>query len=351
MIVAPELEICDPHHHLWDLRNRALSPFLSQMRVAKAAYLLPELLHDLAQGHNVTSTVFVESRAFYNPHYPDHLQSVGETQFAGGIAAMSAGGAYGGVLACEGIVARVDLTLGDKVEEALEAQLRAGGGRLRGVRQTAAHDEDSAIPRNPSGAPRDLYRLRRFREGFARLQRHNLSFDAWLYHPQLDDLIDLARAFANQTIILDHLGTPLGVGAYHARRAEVYGEWRSSMRRLAQCPNVFVKVGGLGMQLCGFDPPLPHEDPVEHFAVAWAPYLDACIEAFGAARCMFESNFPVDAPTCGYRTLWNIFKTFTRAFSSAEQNALYRLTARRVYRLGPARSSAPQVTAIKLVRS
>ena len=329
-VIEPELEIIDPHHHLWDLAPQAASsPFLRGMPFPR--YLLPELLADVGDGHRVTRTVFVEARAFYRADGPDELRPVGEVEFANGVAAMSASGRYGETQLCAGIVAYADLTLGGAVVEVLEAARRAAGNRLRGVRMSAAYDETGSVPTTSAGRGARLYSDDAFRAGFACLQEYDLSFDAWLFSHQLGELVGLAAAFPEQPIVLDHVGTPLGVGVHAGRRVEIYQAWLASIRQLSRHPNVHVKLGGLGMSVCGFqfrDPPTS-----EALAAAWRPYLEPCIEAFGAERCMFESNFPVDSETCSYRTLWNALKRIAAGASAEEKASLFSHTARRFYRL------------------
>ena len=322
-VIEPELPICDPHHHLWDFPT--------------SRYLLPELLADTGSGHRVESTVFVECTAFYRASGAEDLRVVGETEFVGGAAAMAASGRYGAALACAGIVGRADLAMGARVEAVLAAQVAAGNGRFRGIRHASAWDASEQINRSHTDPPEKLLAQPAFREGFAKLRDFGLSFDAWLYHPQIGELTDLARAFPDQSIILDHVGGPVGIGPYAGRREAVFTGWRQSIRDLASCPNVVVKLGGLGMTLCGFG---VHKLPAPAFsqtlAELWRPYIETCIEAFGPARCMFESNFPVDRPSCTYRVLWNAFKRIAEGASAAEKALLFRDTARRVYRLDTA---------------
>ena len=339
-ILEPELPIVDPHHHLWD--RRALLPSLPPPRhgfeqVIRLAprYLLDELLADLNRGHNVVATVYMECGAFYRADGPPELKPVGETEFVNGVAAMTASGVYGAVRACAGIVGHADCKLGDAVQPVLEAQIAAGGGRFRGIRQSCSWDADpdvlGPLNRHTSGG---LYGTAAFRAGFRHLAPLGLSFDAWLLEPQLPDVIDLARAFPDTIIVLDHVGTPLGIGGYAGRRAERFDVWRGNIRELARCENVNVKLGGLAMPFCGFDSCL--SDPPagsEQLAREWAPYLETCIEAFGAHRCMFESNFPVDLVSCTYDVLWNALKRVAAGASAEEKTALFSGVATRVYRL------------------
>ncbi|HWF00347.1 MAG TPA: amidohydrolase family protein [Caulobacteraceae bacterium] len=339
-ILEPELPIVDPHHHLWDRRAAMAAVegpprhgFEALLRLSPR-YFLDELLADMQSGHNVIATVFVECGAFYRAEGPPRMRPVGETEFVNGVAAMGASGLYGNVRPCAGIVGHADLTLGESVEDVLEAHVAAGGGRFRGIRQSASADADPAVL-GPLGrrAP-GLYNDNQFRRGFARLKHLNLSFDAWLLEPQLPELVSLGRAFQGTTIILDHVGTPLGIGGYAGRRDERFGAWREQIRLLAELPHVFVKLGGLAMPFAGFssfmsDPPASSEQ----LAAEWKPYIETCIEAFGAHRCMFESNFPVDLGSCTYEVLWNAFKRLAADASDGEKADLFHGTAARAYRL------------------
>ena len=337
-ILEPGLPIVDPHHHLWDRRTYAAPnetaehPFMTAIADARR-YLLDELVADTST-HNVVATVFVECRAFYKADGPVELQPIGETEFVNGVAAMSASGMYGPMRACAGIVGRADLQLGDAVVPVLEAHVRTGGGRFRGIRNSASYDPDPEVlgPLNRLGP--GLYLDGAFRAGFRHLAPMGLSFDAWLLEPQLPELIDLARAFPDTSIILDHVGTPLGRGAYTGRLAERFEPWRNNIRELAKSPNVSVKLGGLAMAFCNFPSFLAEpRAPSAQLAEEWRPYIETCIEAFGAERCMFESNFPVDMGSCDYATLWNAFKVIAKDASAEEKAALFAGTASRVYRL------------------
>ena len=318
--LEPDLPIVDPHHHLWDRPGWR--------------YMLPDLLADTSSGHNIVATVFVQCRAFHRAGGPVEMRPVGETEFVNGVAAMGASGVYGKARVCEGIVGHADLTLGSRVEPVLEAHVRAGGGRFRGIRHITAWDADASLLNPAYSPPKGLLGDTRFREGFAVLARMGLSFDAWLYHPQIDELTDLARAFPQSRIVLDHVGGPLAIGSYAGRREELLATWARSMKALAQCPNVFVKVGGMGMRLNGFGFEARPEPPSSAtLAAAWKPYAETCIEAFGAGRCMFESNFPVDKGSYGYGVFWNACKLLAKGASAAEKADLFAGAAQRFYRL------------------
>ena len=339
-ILEPDLPIVDPHHHLWD-RPAALIAALPPPKhgfehvIRKVPrYLFDELLADMRRGHNVVATVYMECGSMYRADGPAALKPVGETEFVNGVAAMSASNLYGPIRACAGIVGMADCRLGEAVTEVLEAHIAAGGGRFRGIRQSCSADEDPEVLgplHRPGGG---LYLQEDFRRGFGQLARLGLSFDAWLLEPQLPDLIDLARAFPDTTIVLDHVGTPLGIGRYQGRREERFPIWRDAIRELAKSPKVQVKLGGLAMVFPGFssflsDPPASSEQ----LAAEWKPYVETCIEAFGVERCMFESNFPVDIGSCTYDVLWNAFKVLARGCSPTEKTALFSGTATKVYRL------------------
>lgn len=321
-IIEPDLPIVDPHHHLWDLRS--------------GRYLFDELRTDLATGHNVVATVFLECSAMLRRDGDPEFRWVGETEFVNGVAAMSASGAYGPARACAGIVGRVDLRIGARARDVLEAHLAAGGGRFRGVRNNAVWDPDPALRSPRLEIAPGLLAERSFREGAAELAKLGLSLDCWLYHAQIAELADLARAMPNLAIVLDHIGGPLGVAAYAGRRAEIFEFWRARIREIAACPNVSVKLGGMGMAMFGFGFEARPKPPTsEELAQAWRPYVETCIEAFGTRRCMFESNFPVDKVYCSYPVLWNAFKRLAAGCSADEKTDLFSRTAATVYRLEP----------------
>lgn len=314
-ILEPALPIIDPHHHLG------------------AKYLLPDLLQDVNSGHSIVATVFVQAGAMYREMGPVEMRPVGETEFVNGIAAMSASGRYGRTRVCAGIVGYADLMLGDAVEPVLAAHIRAGGERFRGIRHITAWD--ASIPRTPGyGAIPQLMTQRAFQDGVATLGRMGLTFDAWIYHPQIDELAQLARACPDTRIVLNHVGTPVGIGAYTGRRQEVFPGWAASIKALSAHPNVFIKVGGFGMSTfnLGFIEAALRPTS-EVVAAAARPYVQTCIEAFGTSRCMFESNFPNDKPAFSYAVFWNACKRLAKGASDSEKADLFAGTATRFYRL------------------
>ncbi len=313
----PDQPIVDAHHHLWDDPGDR--------------YLLEELRADTGTGHAVVQTVFVECTYGYRDDGPEALRPVGETERVATLAAAGEG-TPGPTVA--GIVGFADLRRGDAVEEVLAAHVEAGGGRFRGVRHASAWDPSDEVGNAHTDPPAGLLTDPGFRAGVEALGRAGLSLDAWLYSPQLPELVDLAQRCPDVTIVVDHLGGPLAIGPYAARRAEVMADWRTAMASVAACPNVHLKLGGIGMPTIGPD---WHERPEppssEDVAREWGDHVRWAVETFGADRCMFESNFPVDGWTIGYAVLWNAFKRMVADASPSERDVLFRGTATRDYRL------------------
>lgn len=336
-ILEPDLAIIDPHHHLWDLRP--LLPMFPEPRhrflealVPAAHYTFDQLLCDIQTGHNIIGTVFMECGAFYDAARSEEMKPVGEVEYVNGVAAQSASGLYGNLKACAGIIGHSNLLLGDGVAPVLEALVSAGNGRFKGIRHQGAWDADPEVLGPPFHAPPELYREAKFRKGFAHLGKMGLTFDAWILEPQIPDVIDLARAFPDTPICLDHCGTPLGMASYTGKLEERFDIWAGNIRELAKCENVSVKLGGLAMHNCA----LPEEGPAagvgsEELARLWKPYIDTCIDAFGPKRGMFESNYPVDRWGATYPILWNAFKRITSGASADEKAALYAGNAARFY--------------------
>lgn len=336
-VLEPDLKIVDPHHHLWDLRP--LLPMFPEPRhrfletlVPVAHYTFDHFNAEVAEsGHNVVATVFMECGAFYNASYGEAKKVVGEVEFVNGVAAQSASGLYGEARLCAGIVGHADLMAGAAAGEVLDA-LTTASPRFRGIRHAAAWDADPEVLGPPFDHPPERYLDAGFREGFAELGKRGLTFDAWLLEPQIPDVIDLARAFPDQPICIDHCGTPLGNASYEGRLEERFGIWRDNMIELGKCENVVVKLGGLAMHNCD----MPSEGPAagigsEELARMWKPYIETCIEAFGTKRAMFESNYPVDRWGGTYANLWNAFKRITADASDDEKADLYAGNAARFY--------------------
>ncbi len=327
--LEPELAIIDPHHHFWDHEGGyLLDDLMADILADQEAHPTPEK----SSGHKVLATVFLQCGYAYRPDGPVALRPVGETERVAAIAREAVQRGLKTKIAA-GIVGQANLELGDAVDAVLQAHIDAGDGRFRGVRHiTTWHaDFNASMLGRP---PVDLMQRASFRRGLARLAHFGLTFDAWLYHTQIGQLADLARAVPETPMVLNHVGAPLGVGPYLGRRDAVFAEWRAAMKDLASCPNVHIKLGGLAMAIMGFEFHKAARPPSsEQLAVAWAPYFHACIELFGVQRCMFESNFPVDKGMCSYGVLWNTFKRISAGASPEEKAWLFRDSARTFYRL------------------
>jgi predicted TIM-barrel fold metal-dependent hydrolase len=327
-VLEPDVEICDPHHHLWDLpaqTDRAASA------TRASRYMLGELLADTGSGHNVTSTVFVECMSGYRAEGPEAMRPVGETEFVDQVA-REAKASKAPTRVAAGIVSFADLTLGEAVGDVLDAHT-AASPRFRGIRHAVGFDESAEVRNSHTNPPRGLLGDAFFRRGFAELAPRGLTFDAWLYHRQIPELTDLARAFSDTTIVLDHFGGPLGIGPYEGKRAEIFAAWKPAVADLAACGNVVAKLGGLAMPVNGFGFH-QRERPATSDELVTATrdwYLHA-IDCFSPNRCMFESNFPVDRASCSYGVLWNSFKKIASDLDAHEKAALFRDTAVRVYR-------------------
>lgn len=319
-ILEAERPIIDPHHHLW-------------FGGGAPDYLLADLWNDTGSGHNIVKTVFIECGVGYRETGPDYLKSVGETEFAADIAMQSAAASPTRAVIA-GIVSHADLTLGDKLEETLEIHKTASKGLLRGIRHAGAyhpHPEEAFISFTYGPG---LFLDEAFQAGVRLLGRRGYTYESWHYHTQLRDFITLARAAPDTTIILDHFGTPLGTKSFRDHREDIFQQWQMDIRKLAECPNVYAKLGGLAQPDNGFgwhEAALPATS--DDLVNAQKQYYIHTIECFGANRCMFESNFPVDKMSISYAVLWNAFKKIVTDFSEDEKRALFYDTAAKVYRL------------------
>jgi L-fuconolactonase len=320
----PDREIVDPHHHLWVDSPRS--------GIARQ-YLLSDLRADTGSGHRITETVFIECRAEYRRAGPEHLRPVGETEFVAPIAAASEASTGATI---SGIVAHADLSLPiDELDEVLDAHQAAAGDRFRGIRDALASPPAGVPLTIPGRAMPGKGADPAFRRGVAHLGDRGLTYDSWHYHIQNRAFLDLARATPGTMMVLDHFGTPLGVGPFEGHRDEVFDEWKGDIADLASCPNLVAKLGGLAMPDNGYgwDRDQSERPDVATFVEAQQRWYHHTIECFGPDRCMFESNFPVDKASIDYDTLWNAVKTMAARYSEAEQNAMFSGTARRVYRL------------------
>ncbi|MFK7733983.1 MAG: amidohydrolase [Pseudomonadales bacterium] len=318
-VIDPERPIIDPHHHLWR---------------RPPVYELDELWADTHSGHNIVGTVFIECGAEYRKEATRAMRPLGETEYVADIAAQARQASTRGQPPILGMVCHADLTLGDSVVDVINAHRELAPDLLRGVRYSTAYYPDPPAVDRYAGRKEGVMMDKKFREGFSYLAAQDLSFDAWLLHPQIKELIDLAREFPETTIVFDHFGGPLGIGPYENKQAEVFPHWKRDVAELANNPNVVAKLGGLAMAINGWgwdkrDYPASSDDIV----AAHRDYYLHTIDCFGPERCMFESNFPVDKESVSYGVLWNAFKKMAVGFSDSEKNDLFFGTANRVYRL------------------
>jgi predicted TIM-barrel fold metal-dependent hydrolase len=311
-IIDPERPIIDPHHHLWERPD--------------STYVLQDLWADTDSGHNIVKTVFLECGESYREDGPEHLKSVGETEFVEAIA--SASRERGGATIA-GIVAHADLR-SSHLDDVLDAHEAAGKGLFRGIRHYPPPEELSM----PGPVADGLYQDNDFRKGLARLGERGYTFDAWHFHHQNRAFRDVAATVPRTTMILDHFGTPLGSGSYEGKREEIFAVWREDISAIAECTNVIAKLGGLAMPFNGFGWDRRETPPTsDEFVEVQRRYYDHTIQCFGPERCMFESNFPVDRRSLSYHVLWNGLKKIAFHYSEAEQASMFYGTAARIYRL------------------
>jgi predicted TIM-barrel fold metal-dependent hydrolase len=325
--VEPDLPIIDAHHHLWTGYGQPV-PW-------QPDYWVEEFGRDLGEGHNVIASVFVECGYGYRQDGPAALRPVGEVETIAGFAEQFAAKYGDRSKPCAGIVGFADLRLGAGVAETLEAQIRACPRRFRGIRQIVNWDASAEVRYPGFEMTPGLLRDPTFQEGFAQLEAFGLSFDAWLFHPQIPDLIALAERFPYTTIIVDHFGGPVGIGPYAGRRAEIMVQWKRDIVDLARHPNVQMKLGGINMEHAGYHwHERTHPPTSDDFVAACGEWFSHAIECFGPYRYMFESNAPVDQVSFSYRTIWNALKKLSAAYSPDERVAMFYGNARRIYRLG-----------------
>jgi L-fuconolactonase len=322
--IEPDLPICDAHHHLWTHRQGSPVP----------QYLLDDFLADIDTGHNIVSTVFVDSNTSYRSEGPQVAAPVGEVEFADRIATLAASGRDTKTRVADAIISHVDLRFGSDVGPVLDAMIGAAPARFRGIRHAVAYDDDPALPRHRDAPRPHLLLEEAFRRGIAEIDARGLLYECYLWHPQLPELVDLARAFPELSIVVDHCGGPIGAGGYQHDRQAQTEIWRRGMSALAACGNVVLKLGGVNMIVSGHEwhkrgaPPRSDE-----MLAAAGSYVSDSIDCFGTDRCMFESNYPAERRSCGYGPLWNLFKKVTKDFSAEDKAKLYHDNAVRIYRL------------------
>ena len=325
-IIDQDIEIVDPHHHLWP------GPPRTEGAKAENRYLLEDLWKDTESGHKISKTVFVECGQGYYESGPDAMKPVGETKFVYEVAEEAKLDKSKAQI--EGIVGHADMMIGSSAREVLEAHVEEGKGRFKGIRHGASWDESEEIRNSHSIPIRHIYLDSKFQQGIEQLDALNLTLDAWNYHKQIKELTELAKCFPNLKIVQNHFGGPLGIGPYKNKREEVFSEWKDSISELAERENVYMKLGGLAMPINGWgwhkrELPTTSDELVEKHGKY---YLHA-INSFGVKRCMFESNFPVDKRSISYPILWNGFKRVVRDYSLEEKEFLFSKAAAEFYSL------------------
>jgi L-fuconolactonase len=321
-ILDPNRSIVDAHHHLWG--------------PPRSTYLLDEFVADLNAGHKVIATIFADCSEGYRNYGPEAYRAIGETEFALEVAVAASKVDCVRTDVNAGIISRADLGEGDAVRGLLEAHIQAGKGRFKGIRFSSAWDPSPEIRSTARTPPERLLYEPKVRQGAKHVASLGLVLDLWVYHHQLRDVADFAAALPDVSMVLNHVGGPLGIGQYSGRRAEIFDLWKAGITEVAKCPNVAVKLGGLGMRLLGFGFENGASPPSsEMLATAWRPYVETSIEAFGTGRGMFESNFPVDQISCSYAVLWNAYKRLAQKFSEEEKEDLFSRSASRIYKLEP----------------
>ena len=325
-IVDQDLEIIDPHHHLWPGTPR------TDGVSADNRYLLEDLWNDTQSGHNLVKTVFVECGQGYFESGSEAMKPIGETRFVVEVAEEAKQDVSKAQI--EGIVGHADMMLGESAREVLEAHLEEGKGRFKGIRHGASWDESDEIRNSHSNPIQSIYLDDEFQKGIEQLDALNLTLDAWNYHKQIKELTELAKCFPNLKIVQNHFGGPLGIGPYAGRREEVFSVWQESIAELAERDNVVIKIGGLAMPINGWGwhkRELPANS--DEFIESHGRYYLHAIKCFGVERCMFESNFPVDKRSISYPVLWNGFKKIVEDFSTEEKEYLFYKTAAEFYSL------------------
>jgi predicted TIM-barrel fold metal-dependent hydrolase len=314
-VLDPDQAIIDPHHHLWPPGGTL-------------PYGPDELHADVASGHRVEHTVFMECGAAYRPDGPAHLRSVGETEFVTRVARSDPRGLIAAM------IVHSDLSDTSHLAEALDTHAESSGGLVRGIRDALASEPHREGLRIPGTAPAGKSRDPAFREGVAVLGRRALVYESWHYHHQNRDFAELARSVPDTLMVLDHFGTPLGVGVYEGHRDEIFAQWKIDITEIAACDNVVAKIGGMAMPDNGFGWHRGARPPTsDEFVAAQRAYYEHTIESFGPQRCMFESNFPIDRFSLSYRVLWNALKKIAAPYSESERHDMFYGTASRVYKL------------------
>jgi len=292
--------IVDAHQHFWDLDNLKYEwlkgPHQTNAHPAgdlapiRRNYFLDDFKED-TKNQNVVKSVHVEAACANIVEETKWLQSLADCH---GFP--------------HGIVAHADLSSPD-LRTLLDEYKKFPN--VRGLRQLLNWSEDPA----KRATQKDLLKEEAWFKGLQLLEEYGLSYDLQVWQHQLSEAAALLAKVPNIQIILNHTGMPT------ERTNAVYQEWKEGMKKLAELPNVAVKISGLGMT--------DHNWTVESVR----PYVITTIQVFGVDRCMFGSNFPVDKLLGDYDTLFNAFKEITLEYSANDQQKLFHDNAIRFYRL------------------
>jgi predicted TIM-barrel fold metal-dependent hydrolase len=292
--------IVDAHHHLWELSQKKHvwlevpeDNFLGDLTILRKDYPLQNYLQD-NKNANIVKSVHVQ--AGWNISDP-----VGETAWLQVLADQ-----YGFP---HGIVAFADFT-SDNVDEILAEHCRFPN--VRGIRQILNWHTDPYF----SGCDKDYINMPIWQKNFGLLEKYNLSFDLQAYPTQNNSILDLAKRYPNIQLILNHAGMPL-----FAEEVTDHITWRNGLDRLAQLPNIAIKISGFGM----FD----HDWKIATIK----PLVLEIIDIFGIDRCMFASNFPVDGLYSDFDVLYNAFEIIMKHFSITEKQKFFHDNAVKFYRL------------------
>ena len=320
-IINPELPIIDPHHHLWNGDNQLAGSF---------PYLIENLNEDTFSGHNIVGTIFMECAQGYYLDGEEKYKPVGETEFV--INLIKDSEKLSKSTNIMGIIGFADLMLGHEVKDVLNTHLSKGEGLFRGIRHAAGWDKNNEIHNSHSNPIENIYHNKSFMKGAEELINLKLTFDAWHYHHQINDLSIFAKKYPELTIIHDHFGGPLGVGPYEGKKEEIFKKWKDDISLLSESKNVFAKLGGLAMPVNGWNfhkqnKPASSDQIVDMHH----EYYLHTINCFGVERCMFESNFPVDRRSVSYHVIWNAFKKMVLGYSDEDKNKLFFKNAKDVY--------------------
>ncbi len=316
--IDPERPIIDPHHHFWP---------------GDMHYLLEDLWQDTESGHNVKKTVFIECSQEYLKVGDKDFAPVGETIFVKNICDLAKKEKHRTQI--EGIVGHVNLMIGaEKTVSVLKSHLEVGGALFKGIRHAGGWDHHPELSNSHHNPPKNLYLNETFLASLNELSNLNLSFEAWQYHHQVNQVKKIAELLPKLKIVLNHFSGPIGIGPYANKKDEIFEIWKTDIRELAKHENVYAKLGGMAMPINGYEfhkqvSPATSDQLVQE----QKHYYHYLISNFGPERCMFESNFPVDKQSISYNVVWNAFKKMAKSYTSEDKDLMFYKTAESFYKL------------------